>query len=115
RAGFVAAMDDDLNISGALGALFDMVHAGNKAMDAGETDGAAARAALDAFADMDRVLGLLQSAQGTADAAIQGLVARRQQARAEKNWPEADRLRKELLALGWTVKDTPRGPQLKKA
>jgi cysteinyl-tRNA synthetase len=114
RAGFAAALDDDLNISGALGVLFDMVHAGNKALDAGETDGSAARAALDALADMDRVLGLLQGEAGTADAAIQELVARRQQARAEKNWSEADRLRKELLALGWTVKDTTKGPQLKK-
>ena len=112
---FTAAMDDDLNISGALGALFDMIHAGNKALDGGQADAAAAGGALATLRALDRVLGLLQEAGATVDAAARELAALRQKARESKNWPEADRLRKELLALGWMVKDTPQGPELKKA
>ena len=113
---FEAALDDDLNISGALGALFDMVHAGNKALDAGAAGPAGAAAVAGLLNRLDGVLGLLTAeAPASADALVAGLAALRQKARVEKNWAEADRLRKELLALGWTVKDTPQGPELKKA
>jgi cysteinyl-tRNA synthetase len=43
---------------------------------------------------------------------VQGLVNLREQARAAKNWAESDRLRDEIAALGWTVKDTKDGPKL---
>ncbi|HOW98336.1 MAG TPA: cysteine--tRNA ligase [Kiritimatiellia bacterium] len=112
---FAAAMDEDLNISGALGALFDMIHAGNKALDGGTVDAPTAGGALATLRALDRVLGLLQETGETADAAARELAALRLKAREAKNWPEADRLRKELLALGWLVKDTPQGPELKKA
>ena len=39
----------------------------------------------------------------------------RQQARADKEWAESDRIRDELAGLGWVVKDTPEGPKLQKA
>ena len=42
------------------------------------------------------------------------LAERRAQARADKNWAESDKLRDEIFALGWTVKDTKEGQQLQK-
>jgi cysteinyl-tRNA synthetase len=40
------------------------------------------------------------------------LVARRQAARAERDWAASDELRKQIAALGWEVRDTPSGPSL---
>jgi subtilisin family serine protease len=45
---------------------------------------------------------------------VQALVERRQAARADKNWPESDRLRDEIASLGWQVQDTPEGAKLVK-
>ena len=111
---FRAALDEDLNMPEALGALFDMVHAGNKAMDAGEADAAAAGAALRILDGMDTVLGVLKKTEDGADDEAEALLAKREAARAAKDWGEADRIRDELAALGWHVHDTPEGPRLKR-
>lgn len=50
----------------------------------------------------------------TAPPEVQALADRRQQARLEKDWPEADRLRQAIAALGWKVTDTPGGPVVEK-
>lgn len=52
----------------------------------------------------------LARASASEDATIDALVAARAAARAAKNWPEADRIRKELDALNVVVTDTPSGP-----
>ena len=43
------------------------------------------------------------------------LLEARQQARADKNWAESDRLRDEIAVLGWQVQDTPEGQKLVRA
>jgi cysteinyl-tRNA synthetase len=53
-----------------------------------------------------------QEASRLAPPEIEALVAERQQAREQRNWPEADRLRQALLEKGWAVKDTPSGPEI---
>ncbi len=114
RERFDAALRDDLNISEALGALFDMVHAGNKAFDAGGvTPGEAAgvRALLGRF---DTVLGVLEKPDAEVPAEALALLEQRQAARKNKNWPESDRIRNELAALGWVIQDTPQGAKLKR-
>ena len=114
RAVFVAALDDDLNISGALGAVFDMVHAGNKALNEGACASGEAWAVLALIDELDRVLGFMRPEEEEAGAEILALVELRQQARAARNWAEADRLREELAARGWTVQDTAQGGKLKR-
>ena len=111
---FATALDDDLNISGALGSLFDMVHAGNKALDAGEVAVGQAWATLALFESFDSVLGLLRPKSEQVEPEVLAMVELRQEARKNKNWAEADRLREELAARGWTVKDTAKGPELKR-
>ncbi|HNR94271.1 MAG TPA: cysteine--tRNA ligase, partial [Kiritimatiellia bacterium] len=73
-----------------------------------------ARRTLDEMARLDRVLGFLTAAEDEIPAEVTALVEARKQARAEKNWAASDRIRDELAALGWTVKDTPEGPKLRK-
>jgi cysteinyl-tRNA synthetase len=111
---FEAALADDLAISGALGALFDMVHAGNKAMDADAVSPAAAAAARGLLARFDAVLAFLAKPDSDAPAEALALLAQRQAARQAKNWAESDRLRNELAASGWIIQDTPQGPKLKR-
>lgn len=109
---FGAGLDDDLNISRAMAALFDLVRDGHRALDAGELDAAGAGATLSVLGEIDRVLGFLEPSETSVPAEVETLAVQRQAARSAKDWAEADRLRDELAALGWTVKDTPDGPKL---
>jgi cysteinyl-tRNA synthetase len=113
RENFNRAMNTDLNVPEALGALFDMVHTGNRAMDADALEGDAG-AVLELLADFDKVLGVLASESEEADAEVLALVEARTAARQAKDWAESDRIRDELKARGWEVRDTPDGAKVKK-
>ncbi len=112
-AAFGAAMDDDLNTPEALAALFDLVAAGNRAMDQGATTASEAAAVLAGLVRIDRVLGVLEQAEARPDAEVLALAEARNRARKERNWAEADRMRDALAAKGWEIRDTPEGPKLK--
>jgi cysteinyl-tRNA synthetase len=106
RAGFVAALDDDLNISAALAAVFELVREVNRriADRALSTNDAGRVAAL--LRDLDRVLGVLPEPPATLPADAAGLLEARAAARAARDWAASDRLRDELAGLGIAVEDT---------
>lgn len=108
---FGAALDDDLNISAALGALFDLVRETNRAMDGGELSPAQARSLLDYWERINSTLRLEAEAPET-PAEITALLEERNAARAAKDWARSDALRDELLTRGWMVKDTKEGTKL---
>jgi cysteinyl-tRNA synthetase len=125
EAGFAAALADDLNMAAALGSLFVFVKEVNVAVEAGrlgEGDGERIAAAL---ADVDRVLGVLDPSEwageaagdgdGLSDSEVDDLVRRREQARGDRDWAEADRLRDELAAAGIVIEDTPQGTRWKRS
>ena len=114
RNRFDAGLADDLNVSESLGALFDLVHAGNRAIDAKTLSAVDAGAVQTLLARFDTVLGFLSKPQEVAPAEALSLLELRQQARQTKNWAEADRVRNELATLGWIIQDTPQGPKLKR-
>ncbi len=109
RARFEAALDDDLNVSAALAALFDLVRELNRRIaDRSLSNGDAGRA-LGLLRELDAVLGVLpDSADGTSDlpAGAAELLEARIAARAGRDWAASDRIRDELLALGVAVEDT---------
>jgi len=109
--GFFAALDDDLNISGALGQMFDLIRESNSMLDRGELSPAQAAQVLSSWKRLDQVLAL-QREVAAVPGEVSTLVEQRQQARLAKNWAESDRLRDEIAKLGWTVKDTKDGPKL---
>ena len=112
-AAFRARMDDDMDTPGALAGIFELVTAANSAADAGD-DGAAQRLARTA-AVLLAALGLpLRGSQAEVDEESAGLVAARDQARAAKDFARADALRDELVALGWTVEDSPQGTAIRR-
>ena len=111
---FRAALADDLNISGAVGAVFRMVRETNAALDrkeaaAGEV--AAARAALERF---DAVLGVLDRTPAVLDEEIDAMIQKRQDARKAKDYAESDRIRVALAAQGILLEDTPQGVRWKR-
>ena len=119
---FEEALDDDLNIAGALGALFDGVHEGNKNFSSSAKATAdkpmsptTALAVSNLWKKLDTVLGFLEPPAAEAPAEIVEMANARVAAKKAKNFAEADRLRDAIAAAGWIVQDTPTGPKLKKA
>ena len=114
-ARFRAAMDDDLGSPQALAVIFDAVRDANRALDAEDDNAAAAlsTAALELADVLGLVLGRVAApanASGDSDDdEIDALVDRRLDAKAKKNFGEADRIRDELTARGVVLEDTPRG------
>ena len=105
---FVVTMDDDLGTPDALAVVFDAISAGNSAIDAGDHAGAATAAAT--VAELLGVLGLTLPDAPEADDEIDALLARRQEARAARDFATADAIRDELTARGIEIEDTPTGP-----
>ncbi len=110
---FTEAMDNDLNTSLAVTALYDVLKA--------DTNSATKLAAI---ADFDRVLclNLIANAEKLAKPAeeelpeeIKALAEERKQARKDKNFALADELRDKIVALGYTVEETRQGTVIKKA
>lgn len=106
---FTAAINDDLNTPKAFAALFELVRHANAWMQGGAVSPAAAVAVLDVFRRMDSVLGVVffgKSEKAEVPPEIQALLDRRAEARKAKNWAESDRIRDEIAAAGWVVKDS---------
>ena len=116
-AAFRAAMEDDLAVPQALAVLHEAVRAGNSALAAG--DDAAARARLAEVAAMTAVLGLDDVPEASAggsgpeaaalDSLVRSQIEARAQARADKDWATADRIRDALAAAGVVVEDGAQG------
>jgi cysteinyl-tRNA synthetase len=106
RTGFEAGLDDDLNISGALGALFEGVRELNRRLDARVLSTADAARAAAVLRDLDTVLGIAAPPADELEPELQALLDARAAARAAKSWAESDRLRDELADRGIAVEDT---------
>jgi cysteinyl-tRNA synthetase len=103
---FFDALAEDFNTPRALAALFDWVREANR-VGAGVGD-ADLREMLDVLA----LENLLDEQLVQAPPEVLEISTARERARAERDWPEADRLREQLRALGWDVRDGPGGPEL---
>jgi cysteinyl-tRNA synthetase len=104
RDAFFDALADDFNTPRALAALSDWIREANKATDVGDSH----------LREMLAVLGLenlLERGAGP-PAEVAALAEQRAAARTRRDFAEADRLRDELLAQGWVVRDGPEGPEL---
>ncbi len=114
RARFEAALDDDLNVSAALAALFDVVRELNRRLaERGlSTDDSAT--ALAFLRELDTVFGILPDETPDLPAGAAEVLAARDTARAARDWAASDRLRDDLLALGVAVEDTRDGQRWKR-
>ncbi len=105
KTGFTEAMDDDLNISRAMAAVFKGVKRINALMQSGKLDPAGAARLLDVFRQIDAVLQVFDFDQAPVDPEVTRLLEERRQARAAGDWQRADRLREALARRGVSVRD----------
>jgi cysteinyl-tRNA synthetase len=113
RAAFEEALADDLNVSAALAALFELVRELNTRLAGRGLSTADAHRGAAALRDLDSVLGVLgQPAE--LDVQLAGLLEARAAARAARDWTRSDELRAALAAAGVAVEDTPDGQRWRK-
>ena len=115
---FTAAMDDDLNISGGLAAIFELVRWGNRSMVEGRLSPRGAVDLVNHLQKFEHVLGVLDMDSGLTievDADfVEAKIAARKEARSNKDFATGDAIRDELLTLGVELIDTPEGTKWKK-
>src|SRR5947207_3129281 len=109
---FEEALDDDLNISAALGFLFESIRETNRAMDQNEMDAATATAWLDWWKRINTVLDLEAEFEIIVPPEVMQLAKERENARREKKWKRSDELREQISVLGWEVRDTKDGAKI---
>jgi cysteinyl-tRNA synthetase len=105
RQGFVGAMDDDLNVSAAMAAIFKTVKQTNRLISGRQIDPKGARQVLEAFRKIDTVLKIFDFEQTQKSSQVEELIRQRDKARGEQNWNLADDLRRQLAAMGVRVQD----------
>lgn len=107
---FIAAMDDDLNTADAIAALFELTKDINTNVLGKDASKAVCERAAAVFDELCDVLGLLYNRkENTLSSDIEALIEKRQEARKNKDWATADKIRDELKAQGIILKDTPQG------
>ncbi len=129
---FEEAMDDDLNVSAALAALFDFVREVNKLMDDKMLSNEEAEEVYTLIMKFDKVLGVIgrlkkvvtrtpgltfdvilaKDERGISEE-VKKLIQRREEARKAKNWKTADEIREKLKDMGIIIEDTTEGPKLR--
>lgn len=110
RNQFIEAMDDDLNTADGLSALFDLTKDINTKIINKDASKAVAQYAADLYDELCGVLGLLYNRKGSdLDSEVEALIQQRQEARKNKDWATADKIRDDLKAMGIILKDTPQG------
>lgn len=110
REQFITVMDDDLNTADGVAAVFELVKDINTSILDKEVSKNVCQTAAAVFDELCDVLGILYNRKNNdVDSDIEALIEERQQARANKDWATADRIRDELKAKGIILKDTPQG------
>ncbi len=112
RKGFEEAMDDDLNISRALAAVYEFVSEGNKLITQKKLCTNGARDLLKQMQAFDKVLGVLYDEKEPIPADVKKLVEEREAARKAGNWEKSDKIRQELRDKGIELQDTEQGPRI---
>jgi len=108
---FEEAMDDDLNISVALAALFDFVREVNKLLDDNMLSKEEAEEVYELMMGLDKVLGVIGEIKRKEKLPEEAeeLIRKREEARKAMNWEAADKIREQLRSMGIIIEDTSQG------
>lgn len=114
KARFIEAMDDDLNTADAVSSIFDLVRDINSNINESSSNDIV-KFALDLYMELAGVLRILNKKEESLDDEIEKLIEERQQARKNKNWSLADKIRDDLKDKGIILEDTPQGVKWRRA
>ena len=112
---FETAMDDDFNTADAISAIFEIVRLSNSTISEASTKAYVSyvKETMDKLCD---VLGIItEKKEEILDSEVEDLIAKRQQARKDKNFALADEIRGQLLDMGMILEDTREGVKWKRA
>ena len=112
---FETAMDDDFNTADAISAIFEIVRLSNSTISEASTKAYVSyvKETMDKLCD---VLGIItEKKEEILDSEVEDLIAKRQQARKDKNFALADEIRGQLLDMGIILEDTREGVKWKRA
>lgn len=116
KAEFIEAMDDDFNVQNALSIMYDLTSNLNTHLQKNQVDKPALKKAKKLLLAWLEIFGVsFNEKQTENDDEIEVMVAKRDEARKNKNWAESDRLRDELQAKGIVIEDTPQGTRWHRA
>ena len=114
RQRYIEKMDDDFNTADAISVLFDLIRDINSNVGINSSKELCEKA-LELIRELGLPLGILQkTTKGDLEAEIEALIAERQQARKDRNFALADKIRDDLKAKGIELLDTPQGVRWKK-
>ena len=113
-AGFEEALDDDLNISAALGEVFDFIRDINRLKAENKLSIEERDRALAALQRIDSVLNFLILKGNGIDSHIEALISERTEAKKRRDFAGADKIRSRLLEMGIILEDTPSGTKWKR-
>lgn len=114
RQRYIEKMDDDFNTADAISVLFDLIRDINSNIGVNSSK-ELCKKALELIRELGLPLGILQkTTKGDLEAEVEALIAERQQARKDKNFALADKIRDALKAKGIELLDTPQGVRWKK-
>jgi cysteinyl-tRNA synthetase len=113
---FEEALDDDLNISKALAAIFNLVKKTNKLIDKEKIASQQAKKVYQLMKKFDKVLGLnlRKEKKIVLPKEIKNLLEKREKYRQKKQWEAADKIRQKIEKMGYKIEDTKEGPKIKK-
>ena len=114
REKFNEAMDDDLNTADATAVLFEFVREINNYLASPDAKRGDVEYAMVKFDEMTYILGILYNRETGEDKEALELLEKRTEARKNRDWATADKLRDEILKMGYLIEDTKNGPKLVK-